>query len=322
MTSPNERHLTWSNLVAYLEADAPVAVAIRGAPEVRLIIEPSESRIAVRGPWSSAHEVPELTRYRHLDLRVGTDTAGDWVELAVTGKHVLRSAYSMLTAVADLVQIDGRDMGEAIQRTIDAHQELLSALGRLSDQQELGLFGELLVLGHLIGNVGDQAAVTSWKGPISEEHDFGFDAVDLEVKTTLTEGRSHHISSLTQLEPSSDRSLWLVSVQLTTTGVGGSTLPELIEHTSGLLSGIHLKMRLAEQLTHLGWDVNQSHLYSRRFAKRGQTFVYRIDENFPALTQRSLRLAELPVERFSEVSYVLQMAGQAPDSPPSILKGI
>lgn len=322
MTGPNERHLTWSNLVAYLEADAPAAIVISGAPEVRLIIEPSENRIAVRGPWSSAHEVPELARYRHLDLRVGTDASGNWVELAVTGRHVLRGAYSMLTAVADSVQIDGREMGDAIQRAIESHQELLSALGRLSDHQELGLFGELLILGHLIGNVGAQAAVASWRGPISEEHDFGLETIDLEIKTTLTEDRSHHVSSLTQLEPSAGRDLWLVSVQLTTTGVSGSTLPELIEHTNSLLSDLRLKMRFVEQLRHLGWDVNQSHLYTRRFAKRGPTLLYRIDESFPALTPRSLMLAGLPIERFSNVSYVLQTDGLTPDPPPSKLRDI
>ncbi|WP_419855952.1 PD-(D/E)XK motif protein [Candidatus Poriferisodalis sp.] len=322
MSVPNERHLTWSNLVTYLEADAPAAIVISGTPEVRLIIEPSENRIAVRGPWSSAHEVPELTRYRHLDIRVGTDASGEWVELAVTGRHVLRGAYSMLTAIADFVQIDGREMGDAIQRAIESHQELLSALGRLSDHQELGLFGELLILGHLIGNVGAQAAVASWRGPISEEHDFGLDNIDLEIKTTLTEDRSHHISSLTQLEPSPDRELWLVSVQLTTTGVGGNTLPALIEHTSGLLSDLRLKMRFIEQLMHLGWDVNQGHLYTRRFAKRGPTLSYRVDESFPALTPRSLKLAELPVERFSRVSYVLHTAGLTPEPPPRELRDI
>ena len=320
MKDVDDRHLTWSNLLAYLDAGAPAAISISGSPDVRLMIEPADTRIAIRGPWPTAQEVPDLAVYRHLDIRAGTDLTGDWVELAVTGRDVLRGAYSMLTAVADLVQLDGCDMGNAIQQTIASHQELLSALGKLSDHQELGLFGELLVLGHLIGNVGEQAAVGSWKGPTWEEHDFGFDATDLEVKTTLTEDRSHHISSLTQLEPSPDRALWLVSVQLTTSGVGGKTLPELIKYTSSSLSDLRVKMRFVQQLVSLGWDINQSHLYTRRLGMRGPIWSFKVDADFPALTTRGLISAGLPIERFSNVTYVLHTAGLAPDTPPAILR--
>ena len=35
-----------------------------------------------------------------------------------------------------------------------------------------------------------------------EEHDFGLNRFDIEVKTTLSEDRRHRVSSLTQLEPS------------------------------------------------------------------------------------------------------------------------
>lgn len=321
MDNLEDRHLAWPNLLTYLEAGAPVAVSISGSPDVRLIVEPADDRIAIRGPWSTMDEVPELIIYRHLDVRVGTDPAGDWVELGASGRDVLRGAYSMLTAVADLVQLDGLDMGDAIRHAIASHRELLSALGRLSDHQELGLFGELLVLDHLIGSVGGQTAVSSWKGPTWEEHDFGFDTMDLEVKTTLTENRSHRISSLTQLAPSPNRVLWLVSVQLTTTGVGGRSLPELIAQTSRRLSDLDAKIQYVEKLVGLGWDVDQSHLYTRRFTTRGPIWSFKIDDSFPALTTRTLASAGLPVERFGDVSYILHIAGLTPDTPPAILKG-
>lgn len=320
MGNLEDRHLAWPNLLTYLEEGAPVAISIGGSPDVRLIVEPVEDRIAIRGPWPAIDEVPELTMYRHLDVRVGTDPAGDWVELGASGRDVLRGAYSILTAVADMVQLDGLDMGVAIRQAIASHRELLSALGRLSDHQEVGLFGELLILNHLIDSVGEQTAVTSWKGPTWEEHDFGFDTLDLEVKTTLTEDRSHRISSLTQLEPSPHRALWLVSVQLTTTGVGGRSLPELIAQTSHRLEDLVIKTRYIEKLTRLGWHLDQSHLYTRRFTTRGQTWTFKIDDSFPALTRQALAAAGLPVERFSNVSYILHTAGLTPDTPPTILE--
>lgn len=320
MVNLEDRHLAWPNLLTYLEEGTPVAISIGGSPDIRLIVEPAEDRIAIRGPWPTIDEVPELTTYRHLDVRVGTDPVGDWVELGASGRDVLRGAYSMLTAVADLVQLDGLDMGIAIRQAIASHRELLSALGRLSDHQEVGLFGELVILNQFIDSVGEQTAVNSWKGPDWEEHDFGFETIDLEVKTTLTEDRSHRISSLTQLEPSSNRTLWLVSVQLTTTGVGGSSLPELVSQTSGRLEDLVIKMQYVEKLTRLGWHLDQSHLYTRRFMTRGKTWTFKIDDSFPALTRRTLAAAGLPVERFSNVSYILHTAGLTPDTPPPILE--
>ena len=231
-----DRHLTWPNLLEYLNAGAPAIVRIPGTPNCDLAIDPAELRIALRGPWPAAADIPDLTGYRRLDTRVGTGASGDWVEFAATGRDILREAYPVLVAVADRVQLRGEGMGTAIQHVLNSYRELLSSLGRLSEHQELGLHGELIVLEHLIGSVGEHTAVDSWRGPIREEHDFGLDSYDIEVKTTLSEDRSHRISSLTQLQPSPDRNLWLVSVQLTTSGIGGTTLPQLIERIMNHLS--------------------------------------------------------------------------------------
>lgn len=315
-----DRHLSWPNLLEYLDAGAPALVRIAGPPDVDLVIEPDEPRIALRGPWPAAGDIPDLAGYRHLDSRVGTGAAGDWVEFAVSGRGVLREAYPMLVAVADRVQLRGDGMGTAIERVLGTYRELLSSLGRLSEHQELGLFGELLVLNHLIGSIGEHRAVNSWRGPTREEHDFGLDAFDIEVKTTLSEDRSHRISTLTQLQPSPARGLWLVSVQLTTRGVGGSTLTESIEQTANRLSDPFLKTRFADRLTEVGWDPEQAHLYVRRFARRGAVLAFRVTDEFPAITAHRLGSAGFPIERFSHVSYVLHTAGLLPDAPPIALE--
>ena len=317
-----DRHLSWPNLLEYLDAGAPALVRIAGPPDVDLVIEPDEPRIALRGPWPEAGDIPDLAGYRHLDSRVGTGAAGDWVEFAVSGRGVLREAYPMLVAVADRVQLRGDGMGTAIGHVLASYRELLSSLGRLSDDQELGLFGELLVLDHLIGSVGENAAVHSWRGPTREEHDFGLGDFDIEVKTTLSGDRSHRISSLTQLDPPPDRDLWLVSVQLTTRGIGGASLPESIERMMDRLSDPVLKGLFAERLTGAGWDPTHSHLYSRRFVLRSEVLAFRVTHEFPAITARRLGIAGLPIERFGQVSYVLHTAGLPPDSPPIELRGL
>ena len=317
-----DRHLSWSNLLEYLDTDAPAIVRIAGAPHIDLVIEPDEQCIALRGPWPEGGDIPDLAGYRHLGTRVGTAPSGDWVEFAVRGNDVLREAYPMLVAVADHVQLHGDGMGTAIGRVLSTYRELLSSLGRLSEHQELGLFGELLVLEHLIGSIGEHRAVDSWRGPAREEHDFDLGDFDIEVKTTLSEDRSHRISTLTQLQPSPARGLWLVSVQLTTRGAGGTTLAESIEQTASRLSDPLLKARFADRLTAVGWDPEQAHLYVRRFAQRGTVLAFKVTDEFPAITAHRLGSAGLPIERFSHVSYVLHTAGLLPDAPPMELEGL
>lgn len=317
-----DRHLSWSNLLEYLNGGAPAIVRIAGTPSCYLVIEPAEQRIAVRGPWPAAADIPDLTGYRRLETQVGTDAFGDWVEFAATGRGVLREAYPVLAAVADRVQLHGEGMGRAIQEVLCSYRELLSALGRLSEHQELGLYGELVVLEHLVRSVGEHNAVGAWRGPAREEHDFGLDSYDIEVKTTLSEDRSHRISSLTQLQPSSDRDLWLVSVQLTVSGIGGITLPQLIESIMTQLSGPHLQKLFAERLSSLGWDPTHSYLYTRQFSTRGDVITFKVTDEFPAITSRRLRSAGFPVERFSHLSYILHTAGLSAHMPPIELEGL
>jgi hypothetical protein len=316
-----DRHLSWPNLLEYLDGGAPAIVRIVGTPDVDLVIEPDEQRIALRGPWPTSGDVPDLAGYRHLDTRVGTGMSGDWVEFAVSGRGVLREAYPMLVAVADHVQLRGDGMGTAIERVLSTYRELLSSMGRLSEHQELGLFGELLVLNHLIGSIGEQRAVDAWRGPSREEHDFGLGDFDIEVKTTLSEDRSHRISTMTQLQPSPARDLWLVSVQLTTRDVGGTTLAESIKQTMNRLSEPALRARFADRLAEVGWDPVQAHVYVRRFAQRGGVLAFRITDEFPAITAHRLGSAGFPIERFSGVSYILHTAGLPPDTPPHELRG-
>lgn len=323
MNQPDDdRHLNWFNLLSYLEADVPAAVAIAGNPRLQLIIEPSLNRIAIRAPLPSAGQVPDLTAYRHLDTKSGADSDGNWIEFGATGTQILREAYPVLVAVADYMQSEGYDMGAAIGRALEAYHRLLSALGRMSDHQELGLLGELLILEKLITSIGGSRAIAAWRGPEREEHDFGFQSFDVEVKTTLTEDRVHQVGSLTQLEPSLNRDLWLISIQLTAGGIQGVTLPEMIDRIAAQLLASDLSEQFFRYLHSLSWDDGQRNLYIRTFALRGPIYSYRITSEFPALTASKLSRANYPIERLTRVSYGLHIAGIEPDVPPLELMGV
>ena len=60
---------------------------------------------------------------------------------------------------------------------------------------------------------------------------------DLEVKTTTGERREHWISTTTQLVPTGDRPLYLLSIQLTAAALdAGHTLPSLIASARSTLA--------------------------------------------------------------------------------------
>ena len=318
---PDIRHLEPASLSEYLAAGAPALVPIDGSPSVVLVIEPGDERLAIRAPYDGG-DLPDLARYRHLDLDVGTDGGEDWVEFSVSGGANLLEAYPVLRSVADRVQLDGYNVGAAVIEVLGIYHQMLSALGRLTDEQEIGLAGELLVLTQLIRNIGSDAALVAWRGPASEEHDFGLAEIDVEVKTTLSEQRAHRISSVTQLEPNPQRELWLASVQLTTGGQSGRTLPQMIDALWTSLSTAASRSRFTATLDALGWTASQSELYTRSFSRRGTILTFMVGPEFPAITQARLAQGGVPIERIRSLSYILSLVGLSGDEPPPALAGI
>lgn len=318
----SDRHLDPANLDDYLAAGVPAIIPIEGEPPLRLIIDPKQARIAIRGFLDTAGEIPKLEQYKYLQAATGTDSNGDWVEFAAYGRSTIRQAYPLLVAVADRVQLKGDLFGTAIQRVISAFRDLLSSLSRLSEAGEVGLYGELVVLDHLIGGIGEHSAVASWRGPRFEEHDFGLPDLDIEVKTTMSEERRHLISSLTQLMASANRTLWLISIQLTTGGSAGTTLSAMVNKISERLSNVEVKAQYFEKLRHNGWRNEESHLYERTFNIRSQVKAFRISTSFPAITPSLLEGAEFPIERITSLSYGLNLTGLVDDPPPPELKGL
>ena len=79
----------------------------------------------------------------------------------------------------------------------------------LSSERQRGLVAELLLLRRLLqlgrqNGVGPQSVLDRWWGPTGGKRDFAATGVAIEVKSTALNVRSHHISSIDQLEPLSD----------------------------------------------------------------------------------------------------------------------
>ena len=303
------RHLTWDNLNVYLRSRAPALIPIAGDPALHLVIEPSESRLAVRGPWSSSETIPDLSQFRNLDTRVGTGREGDWVELGISGRHVLQEAYQLLVLLADRIQRHHDPIGEAIDHIISSYREMLSAFSLLSRQQEIGLYGELLIVQSLLPVLGESEALDSWVGPLGEEHDFGVKDFDLEVKATISEERSHRISSIGQLEPTLGRVLWLVSIMLTSKGAEGNSIGQLVEQLRATITSPENRALLNYKLSQSGWEDEDVNLYTEKYCLRADILTYEVNSDFPALTARKLQQVGIPPNQITNLTYVLRLDG-------------
>lgn len=315
---PSERHLRPEGLKEYLAAAVPTLVPVHGSPKCFLVIDPSLQRVAIRVPWS-AGELPDLSTYRHFFAETVVRDGTRWGEFGATGGDVLLDAHPVICAVADRVQQQGKPFAIAVRDVLETYHELLRGIGRLSDQEEVGLFGEVLVLERLIDDLGAAVAVGAWRGAVSEEHDFGLPDEDVEVKTTMGETRRHWVGTATQLEPTVGRPLWLLSLQITSAGTGGLSLPELIAGVRVKILDGAVRAELEERLGRVRWRDDEAVLYGRRFRLRTDPAVFLVDATFPAITPQKLAAAGVPVQRIAGLTYLLDLSGLAHDNPPRAL---
>jgi hypothetical protein len=315
----SSRHLTEAALDEFMAAGPQTAVRIPGRPEAHMVFLPGQDGgVALRVAWDGS-AVPDLTGYEHLSASVVTVGGEAWSELVINDPDVVRRAMPAIWLIVDRIQLEQIGFAAAVIETLADFRELLLGAPGLSSDREVGLIGELLVLDCLVSSVGATRALAAWRGPNRDEHDFDIGAGDLEVKATLSERRVHWIGSLGQLEPSPGRSLWLLSVQLTTGIVDATTIFDLI-------SGLRLRFgaadaeRFEEELHRAGWREKYRATAKRRFHLRSVPLLFPVKEGFPSLTTARIAAAGMPVDRLHEIAYSIDVTGLAAEPcPPSAL---
>jgi hypothetical protein len=291
----------------YLRSGAPSIVRIDGAPVVYLVIDASERQLALRTPLVR-HGVPNLSGYQHISAEAIYWNDSQWCELRVSGDIIL-DAYPILCAIADRIQLQSLDFHTAVTEALSSLRRLLAGRGRMSEEQEIGLFGELLVLKHLLKQVPPSDALACWRGPDGEEHDFVLPDGDVEVKATTSETRSHWINDIHQLEPKLGRHLRLLSMQLTGVAADGTTLAGLIEEIRELVPEAGAAEEFRHKLELANWRDGSAELYTTRFRLRTKPAMFDVDDAFPAMTPGRLEAAGLEGSRFRQIRYLIDLGG-------------
>jgi hypothetical protein len=168
----------------------------------------------------------------------------------------------------------------AWQDFMDRHRDAV-----LSPEAEIGLFGELVVMGQMISlGLPKRHVVDSWAGPVDGLQDFMVGNGGIEVKTTLSAGGfPATITSLEQLDESLRQPLFLAAVRLAldTTGM---TLPAIASAIRDRLGDDHGAVDLFDvRLMRAGLLAMAADQYSRRFLHVSTT-VMAVREEFPRLT--------------------------------------
>lgn len=316
--SENPKHLDPGTVEAYFRGGAAAAFVVCDKPEAQMTIDPAHNELRLVTPVAGSD--PDVTAFERLSIRrVGRPgDAREWYELTVDATDMHYEAYVLIESIVDQLRA-GATFRHSVSESLEGLKDLLAKRRKLTDETVAGLIGELLVLEEVIATYGEETAIAAWLGPLAEQHDFGFPAFDAEVKTTMSEARSHVIGSDTQLEPVPGRPLFLISVQITRAGaaVAGFTLPELISNVRGSLD--QTLRTFDSALEGIGWRSGDADLYRNRFQLRSAPQAYLVDEEFPAITSK--RLDEVVPNRplVGAVSYRVDVTHLPHTTPPEPL---
>ena len=184
----------------------------------------------------------------------------------------------------------------------------------MSLRSVIGLFGELLLLDHLV-NIKKIAALDNWVGPNGNRHDFEFLQHSVEVKsTTVKNGNEIHVSGVTQLEPYPRKSVAILRIKLEIEP-NGISLPKLIEKIKKADS--FNSEKFSEKLVKYGYHADKEYLYTKICFQPTEFQIIPVNSKFPRITAKSLLEID-PTLRIKEIGYVVNVAGLETQSHPQI----
>ncbi|WOP19301.1 PD-(D/E)XK motif protein [Raineyella sp. LH-20] len=304
--------LSPDTLEKYFRSGTVTTHHVNDFPEVIITVDSPGQRISVLTPRNGMMlDTATLRRVTTgIDMRAGVE----WARLTLDARGMYAEAYGLVLSVVQAMR-GGATFAAASSAAMTNMKALLAAKPRISEERQIGLFGELLLYRTLLDTFDEYTVVDWWLGPLAEERDFAFPAFDAEVKTTLGESRTHVIHGAGQLEPSPGRSLWLVSIQITRAGGDplGIRLPGLIGEIRDRLIGT--RDRFVSHLASEGWDEDDAAMYPTAYVLRTTPAAYLVDDDFPAVTPERLRSIVPHSDLVSDVTYRVDVSGRAAGSP-------
>lgn len=266
---------------------------------------------------SNAIPLPKLPKVKGFDISRVPDSSPNRALLAFkltdpAHRDVFHRLCLDVIEATRTAETDQQAVDQAIARTWRWHHLLRGGSGRLlSEEEQRGLVGELLVLEALATNrIPSASALTAWRGPLNGPIDYDFGQSAIEVKTVRgLSATSVQVSNEHQLDTSGHHRLFLVVVRLDRAAVptdDGFTITELVGRVRDAV--LQADGSTASQFddllgaTGFSWDDDYSEF---RWLDLGQE-AFLVTDGFPRIEFSELR----PL--VSSVSYTIGLAGCQP----------
>ena len=238
---------------------------------------------------SSATSPTEFqTKYSTVEHKVGINPVNGKNALHIKIDTIMRTKVQNL--YLDLVlNFDISNTDESVWSVIDDYADLLkkSTKERLSNEEEIGLVGEIIVLHQLMNSNQKEASVNFWKGPSGGLHDFvREDCWELEVKTSLNPNPVVKVHPIEQLEPIS-LPFHLIIIKLQSDKTKGISLPEWIDVLISNMKSPKNRKTFENSLLEAGYQHSHRQLYVRKFVFQSAE-RYKIDGSTKTLCPQNI----------------------------------
>ncbi len=305
-----ERHVTWENFQrAFVEPAVPALHPIAGTPDVLLFVDADARRMGLHSEIPTGAPEPGSSSHKAIEVRVVVSGGRRLMEVSTSVRQFFPQFFSVLTDLADRIQLHGRTPSVALAEALRDWQRLLQETSRLSIERQIGLMGELWLLDRLRRTLGP-TAIDAWVGPTGEPHDFRLARHEFEVKSTVQASRTHVINGLTQLTPSLGHQLYIVSLQFAPAGAAdGESLTEVVNRVREEFAAHGLTGTFDDRLSQCGYNAEDADGYAARFRLRTPAALIPVDERCPALTQTAVSdvLGSAVGCRIRDISYTVDL---------------
>ncbi len=300
----------WHSRRVFPDADSDIYIALRHPGAVpALLVEIDAGAVRVIGEYPSA---------RGFELYPESVTPGP------RG----RARLCLVLADAryrDVLEVLVNDVSERIALTPSQEEGVKVFIARLhiwqnfmrkhgaqglTNEAQIGLFGELSLLADLLTNrLSAHDLVSAWKGPIGGNQDFDIRGRCVEVKsTTVTPPVSVKIVNVNQFDETMVELLLFCHISMVHDDQNGESLPELVDRirTTLVVQDVSALDGFNAKLIEAGYLDSHRELYSDTRYKLRETTFFKITEGFPRITAK-----DLPVG-ISGCSYTVLLSACAP----------
>lgn len=306
LTVPELQSIPWTIIESQIQKNHLFSNLVKGNPNTQLLVGQNTMKYFIPTDEVNETALKNLKKLKFITITKDSVQNQSGISMIVTNKDRMEVFYDFVIFTNQKIGIEGSPSITALQNSVQLWRGLLSQY-KNQDQLERGLIGELLVLDALIDIYGSRF-VEYWIGPTHQRHDFRFDNIELEVKTTNSKDRTHTISSIEQLEPTDGSELYLISILLTSTpknNVNSFNVHDLVLKIEDKLDDVQRALFNGLIRDYL-LDPDLYRHFTSYYALTDSPKIIKVDDEFPKITLDEYHNLNAH-ERIRRITYALNV---------------